>query len=149
MCKLYHNYIYLLILDATAHSNARFGQGTGPIFLDNVACTGEEDTLTSCTFDSNTADCFHSDDAGVTCVADCKSMIKTFDSFPIPFFIWHSYFTVVCANGDLRLAGSTVAGQGRVEICINETWGTICDDSWDTNDASVACQSLRFSRFST
>ena len=57
--------------DATAHSNARFGQGTGPIFLDNVACTGEEDNLTSCTYDPNTADCFHSEDAGVSCVADC------------------------------------------------------------------------------
>ena len=55
---------------------------------------------------------------------------------------------MVCANGELRLAGSTTAGQGRVEICINETWGTICDDSWGTPDASVACASLRFSRFS-
>ena len=62
------------ISDATAHSNARFGQGTGPIFLDNVACTGEEDTLVSCTYDANTADCFHSDDAGVTCIADCIFM---------------------------------------------------------------------------
>jgi hypothetical protein len=68
----------MITLDATAHSNARFGQGTGPIFLDNVACTGEEDTLASCTYDSNTADCFHSDDAGVTCVADCTFMAITF-----------------------------------------------------------------------
>ena len=55
---------------------------------------------------------------------------------------------MVCANGELRLAGSTTVGQGRVEICINETWGTICDDSWGTPDASVACVSLGFSRFS-
>ena len=39
-------------------------------------------------------------------------------------------------------------GEGRVEICINETWGTICDDFWETNDASVACQALGYSRFS-
>ena len=72
----HYNYYVLIVIisDATAHSNARFGQGTGPIFLDNVACTGEEDTLISCTYDSNTADCFHSDDAGVTCVADCMFM---------------------------------------------------------------------------
>ena len=55
--------------------------------------------------------------------------------------------TVLCANGDLRLAGSSVLVQGRVEICINETWGTICDDSWGTPDASVACSALGFSRF--
>ena len=62
--------------DATAHSNARFGAGTGSIFLDNVACTGEEVMLTSCAYDSNTGDCFHSDDAGVTCVPDCKFHVK-------------------------------------------------------------------------
>ena len=55
--------------------------------------------------------------------------------------------SVFCANGDLRLAGSTNIGQGRVEICVNETWGTICDDSWDANDAGVACRVLGFSRF--
>ena len=64
-------FMYFILSDATAHSNARFGQGTGPIFLDNVACTGEEDTLTSCTYDSDTTDCFHSEDAGVTCQAEC------------------------------------------------------------------------------
>ena len=58
------------------------------------------------------------------------------------------FSAVVCANGDLRLAGSANVGQGRVEICINETWGTVCDDSWDVNDAAVACQALGFSRFS-
>ncbi len=75
-----------IISDATAHSNARFGQGTGPIFLDNVACTGEEDTLASCTYDSNTADCFHSDDAGVTCVADCTVMTIITNGFYSAFF---------------------------------------------------------------
>ena len=55
---------------------------------------------------------------------------------------------VFCNNGELRLAGSTNIGQGRVEICINETWGTICDDSWGIEDAGVACRVLGFSRFS-
>ncbi len=32
--------------------------------------------LTSCAYDSNTADCFHSDDAGVTCIADCMFITK-------------------------------------------------------------------------
>ena len=58
------------------------------------------------------------------------------------------YHEVVCANGALRLAGGSVVGEGRVEICINETWGTICDDFWETNDASVACRALGYSRYS-
>ena len=52
---------------ATAYSNARFGQGTGPILMDNVACTGLETGLVNCTFDNHTSDCRHSEDAGVQC----------------------------------------------------------------------------------
>ena len=55
--------------------------------------------------------------------------------------------TGVCDNGDIRLVGSAVPRQGRVEICWNETWGTVCDGLWSTNDANVACRQLGFSRF--
>lgn len=52
---------------------------------------------------------------------------------------------VLCTDGQLRLVGGTSNTEGRVEICINETWGTICDDGWTGIDAQVACRSLGFS----
>ena len=41
----------------------------------------------------------------------------------------------------IRLAGGE-SYEGRVEICLNNKWGTVCDNAWDRNDASVVCKQL-------
>ena len=53
--------------DAVAFQNARFGHGTGAIFLNNVGCTGNEMKLTECSYSSTVCVYGHSEDAGVQC----------------------------------------------------------------------------------
>ncbi|KAK1878258.1 Deleted in malignant brain tumors 1 protein [Dissostichus eleginoides] len=98
-----------------APHSAQYGQGTGPIWLDDVGCSGSESSVTECTHpDFGTHNCGHGEDAGV-----------------------------VCSDGQIRLAGSgSNHCFGRVEIFHNSTWGTVCDDGWDLDDAQVVCRQL-------
>ena len=50
-----------------ARASTTFPAGSGPIYLDNVACSGREARLAECTYDSHTEDCHHFEDAGVHC----------------------------------------------------------------------------------
>ena len=50
-----------------------------------------------------------------------------------------------CINGEVRLVGSSSPHEGRVEVCVNEVWGTVCSNSWNNDDASVICRQLGYS----
>ena len=106
------------LLGAQALSLAFFGQGTGPIQMDNVQCTGTESRLIDCTH-LTTHNCVHAEDAGARCQG--------------------------CRTGDIRLIGGSSPNEGRVEVCQANVWGTVCDDFWGTPDATVVCRQLGFS----
>uniref|UniRef100_A0A3P8W0X0 Neurotrypsin n=1 Tax=Cynoglossus semilaevis TaxID=244447 RepID=A0A3P8W0X0_CYNSE len=104
---------------AKAWSWAHFGQGSGPILLDAVKCTGNELFLDQCHHgDWEQHNCDHMEDAGVSC----------------------SPYT----DGVVRLVGGDNPWEGRVEVFHNGDWGTVCDDHWGQQHAEVVCRQLGY-----
>ncbi|XP_030840909.1 deleted in malignant brain tumors 1 protein-like [Strongylocentrotus purpuratus] len=104
-----------------ARSRATYGQGSGPIYLDDVGCSGKESRLTDCSNGGwGNQNCDHSEDAGVYCGDKIE--------------------------GKIRLVDGYSSDEGRVEISFHEgQWGTVCDDGWDDSDARVVCRQLGYS----
>ena len=51
-----------------------------------------------------------------------------------------------CVDGELRLVNGGNRREGRLEICLNRAWGTICREAFNQTEATVACGQLGFSR---
>jgi len=49
-----------------------------------------------------------------------------------------------CVDGEVRLAGGVNSTIGRLEVCHNRAWGTVCNTRFGTNDAFIICRQLGF-----
>ena len=52
--------------------------------------------------------------------------------------------TTSCTNGAVRLVNGRAVNNGRLEICYNNQWGTVCDNSFSNTDARVVCRQLGY-----
>jgi deleted-in-malignant-brain-tumors protein 1 len=103
--------------DAVALTSG-FTNAVGQIWLTNVRCRGTESRLTDCAHSAfGLHNCNHYEDAGVRCTS--------------------------CTQGAVRLEGGN-STSGRVEICHNNIWGTVCDRQWSQADVEVVCKQLGF-----
>ncbi|EDV19642.1 uncharacterized protein TRIADDRAFT_61895 [Trichoplax adhaerens] len=96
------------------YSSMQFGVGGGQIWLDNLACNGNELSIAQCPgIRWGITNCNHGEDVGIS-----------------------------CTNDTARIIGSQ--SSGRFEIMHKGMWGTVCNKDWDLADADVACRQLGF-----
>ena len=88
--------------------------------LSQVQCDGSEMSLLQCNINYLSPAIPSPKDAAVVCQAR---------STPISN----------CSNGDIRLVNGTTVLEGRLEICINNAWGTVCSQGFTRDEARVVC----------
>uniref|UniRef100_A0A3B1IGA0 Soluble scavenger receptor cysteine-rich domain-containing protein SSC5D n=1 Tax=Astyanax mexicanus TaxID=7994 RepID=A0A3B1IGA0_ASTMX len=104
-----------------ALSDSEFG--SGPIWMDDVDCSGSESTLKNCRSAAwGKHDCDHSEGAGVICSGG-----------------YYKYVKIIIVG--IRLVGGSRCS-GRVEVLHGESWVTVCDADFDQQDAEVVCREL-------
>ncbi|KAL4221647.1 Scavenger receptor Cys-rich [Mactra antiquata] len=129
-----------------AYTGAYYGEGRGPIVIDDLNCYGYESDISQCTSRTwLTSNCGHKEDAGVNCheyYQDTTSpdwrpwwYHETTTEYPYWFHgTSSSPVRVRLVNGGYYY--------GRVEVYYQGQWGTICDDNFDHNDVKVICRML-------
>lgn len=120
------------------------GHDTGRILLDGVTCSGDEDRLLDCPSAAFLSyRCSHSYDARVRCQPRTGNIILLLRDVACYCLL------LECSDGDIRLAGSRNPLEGRVEVCYDGVWGTVCSDFWDRSDSAVVCRQLGYSSSGT
>ncbi|KFO05129.1 Deleted in malignant brain tumors 1 protein, partial [Balearica regulorum gibbericeps] len=128
-----------------------FGQGSGPIFLDNVDCKGREAALSECwSHGWGIHNCYHYEDVAGVCNGN-EARVQRPGGIAVPWRVPSPpgessvLLTAWChppGDGSIRLVSGTDTCRGRVEIFYRGNWGTVCDDDWGLSDASVVCKQV-------
>ncbi|XP_078612620.1 scavenger receptor cysteine-rich domain-containing protein DMBT1-like isoform X2 [Branchiostoma floridae x Branchiostoma japonicum] len=150
--------------------NAYYGQGSGPIWMDDLSCSGSESSLQYCPhLGWGSHNCGHSEDIGVSCYYPASTPEpytrwqthnnwRTEEPTTAPdswwwTTAWNNWWTAPNTdhypNFQVRLRGGNNYSYGRLEVYYHGQWGTVCSDYFDYREARIVCRELGFPDYYT
>ena len=142
------SYFYIFLIQCTALISVTeldsWNEGYSPL---TVSCNhyATERDLNNCSFSNTNSNYYY---YSSVCTPTCtrpkaircygKSIYSV--SIIIPCFIGGDS----CIDGRVRLVNGSLNQEGRVEVCVNGVWGSICGIGWGTSDARVVCKQLGY-----
>uniref|UniRef100_A0A493T1F1 SRCR domain-containing protein n=1 Tax=Anas platyrhynchos platyrhynchos TaxID=8840 RepID=A0A493T1F1_ANAPP len=133
----------------SVHGAAQLGEGAGPVWDRELQCVGNESTILFCTWL-----CWVGDRWGEVVVCSSKMRVLqeekgTLSLWPLLQPMWEQEHKCGLSHPPLlpeytgfRLVNGSTACEGRVEVEVLGTWGTLCASRWDLSDAHVLCRHL-------
>ena len=115
--------------------------------MGGLECSGLESSLLECNRnDRRISQCTLNEVVAV----ECEGIIIMSVNLNYLYILWkpeyrliiNIFFIELCNNGDIRITGGPSPLVGRVEVCVNKTWGTVCGEPWSDDHASVVCRQL-------
>nr|NP_001268828.1 BoWC1.1 precursor [Bos taurus]ACI62172.1 WC1 [Bos taurus] len=129
-----------------AISTPNRAEGSDQLWKARFHCSGTESFLWKCPVTTlGVPDCSHGNTASVMCSGNQTLVLPQCDDFvsgPAGFAASEDSAPYCSDSRQLRLVDGGGPCAGRVEILDQGSWGTICDDGWDLDDAHVVCRQL-------
>ena len=109
-----------------------------------MSCNGSEENISECSHNTeNNANCPSTSTVVVVCQGRQQITKRSMQNhFQNAFNADISTPFGDCTDFDVRLVNGNNSLEGRVEVCLNNAWGTICTDDASVEDAEVICRQL-------
>ncbi|XP_052772761.1 uncharacterized protein LOC128211759 isoform X2 [Mya arenaria] len=153
-------------------TGSKHGPGNGPVMFDHIGCSSYHNHIKDCTYYTPLKYCYSTDTVSLLC-SECGPVNEygtasysengTLATITCSYDHYTKDPIVECINGSwsklgvcdfhgpplnitsVRLVDGVNEYEGRVEIEVNGTYGTICDSLFDLNDAETICRTINSS----
>lgn len=136
---------------ATVITDGRFNKSNVRSSLSTFSCDASSSVLLQCNSTMKGSSCYISvskcsTEVGLRCHSKLILLIISYYLKTIFINCWYFADSVTgsCTDGQTRLVNGTLAQEGRVEVCLNGIWGSICQSGFGQDDAYVICKELGY-----